>query len=57
MDYPVHTFKVGLSTRGPISNGILSFSAKNHSKSLLLCERRVPMEVKDGEKLALVPAA
>ena len=57
MDYPVHTFKVGLSTRRSISNGILSFYAKSHSKSLLFCERSVQMEVKEGEKFALDPAA
>ena len=57
MDYPVHTLKVGLSTRRPISNGILSFYAKNHSKSLLFWERSVQIEVKEGEKLALHPAA
>ena len=58
MDYLEHTLKVGLSTRRPIFNGILSFSAKKiisyHSKSLLFCERSVPMQVKEAEKLALV---
>ena len=33
------------------------FLQKNHSKSLLFCERSVPMQVKEAEKLALVHEA